>query len=696
MRQIRSILLAAAICATTAHAAVPSPGLEILWDKYGVAHVSAKNNVDLFYGYGWATAHSHGNLLLKLYAQSRGRGAELYGATDLKLNRWVLTNGLPERAEAWYKQQTPEFRKYLDAFARGVNDYAAKYPGRLSPEAKAILPVTGVDPLLHSLRVVHYTFVSSAQRVEAAATGAVARTEAGGSNAWAVGPKKSASGNTMLLGNPHLAWQDLSTYYEIHLKSPGIDLYGASQVGFPVLRFVFSDYLGFNQTVNTIDAVDIYRLTVDGGRYKYDGEWKNFELAEKEFKVRQADGSLKSEKLTIRHSIQGPVVYEKQGLTLALRVAGLDRPFMLEQYWQMATSRNFDQFRKAAARNQVPMYNVVYADRDGHIMYLFNGTVPKRKSGDWKFWQGIVPGDTSETMWSSYHTYEELPKVIDPPAGYVQNTNDPPWNASWPQTLDTEKFPPYMSPKTSSFRNERSIRLMSQHGKITYADFLKYKHDTHSELADRILDDLVKAVDANGSPKAKAAAAVLKAWDRTVDTDSRGSLLFLYWAQRFMGPAMADQSRFAVPYDMHKPLETPRGLKDPANAAVLLEAAATALETEVGALDTKWGDVMKYRRGNLELPANGGFGNLGIFRVITFGPMKEKKREPIHGETYVVMIEFGKQRATARALIGYGNSSQPGSPHIEDQLEFMTRKELRPVWRDRKEIEANLELREAF
>ncbi len=673
---------------------IPSKGTEILWDRFGVAHVSAKNTEDLFYGYGWATTHSHANLLLKLYAQSRGRGAEIYGPGEVALNRWVLTNGMPERAAEWYRQQTPEFRGYLDAFAKGINDYAAKYPERLSAEAKAILPVTGVDPLLHSMRVVHYTFVSSAQRVEAAATGAVARTEAGGSNAWAVGPSRTVGGGTLLLGNPHLAWGDLSTYYEIHLRAPGIELYGASQVGFPCLRFVFSDYLGFNQTVNTIDAMDVYRLTVDGDKYKFDGAWREFAVRPVSFSVKQADGSLRKETLRVRESVHGPVAYEKEGTTLAVRVAGLDRPFMMEQYWQMATARDFAGFRNAAARNQVPMYNVVYADRDGHIMYLFNGTVPKRKTGDWRFWQGIIPGDTSETLWTEYHTYEELPKVIDPPAGYVQNTNDPPWNASWPQTLDPALFPTYMSPRTASFRNERSIRLMSGTDKLTLAEFVKRKHDTHSELADRVLDELLAAAVAAG--KAPAAVAVLKAWDRTVDAPSRGSILCLYWAHRFMGPAMADQSGFAVPYSMASPLTTPRGLKDPARAVALLEAAAAAVEKELGALDTPWGEVMKYRRGNLELPANGGFGNLGIFRVITFGAMKERKREPIHGETYVVTVEFGKGRAKARALIGYGNSSQPGSKHIEDQLGFMTRKELREVWRERKEILANLEERMVF
>lgn len=673
----------------------PKAGTEILWDKYGIAHVYAKSTEDLFYCYGWAQAHSHGNLLLKLYGQSRGRGAEYFGPGDLDLDRWVRTNGMPERAAEWYKEQSAPFRSYLDAFAKGINDYAAKYPDRLAPEVRAVLPVSGVDPLLHSMRVVHYSFVSSQQRVNAAVTGAAARTEAGGSNAWAIAPSRSASGHALLLGNPHLAWTDYFTYYEIHLTAPGIDIYGASQVGFPVLRFVFSDYLGFNQTVNPIDAMDLYRLTTDGDRYRLDDQWKPFETVQQQIRVRQSDGSFTTVPLTVRKSVHGPVVYDRDGLTLALRVAGFDRPAMLEQYWQMGIAHSLPEFQKAVGRGHVPMYNVVYADRDGHIMYLFNGLVPKRKSGDLKFWSGIIPGDTSQTLWTGYHTYEELPKVIDPAKGYLQNTNDPPWNAAWPDTLDPDKYPLYMAPRGTSFRSESSLRLLSSDEKITFDEFVTYKHSTRAELADRVLVDLLKAASDHGSDLAKQAAGVLRQWDRHVNADSRGALLFLYWAQRFMGPAMADQSRFAVPYNLRQPLETPRGLKTPSEAAAQLEQAAKAMQSDFGALDTPWGEVMKYRRGSLELPANGGFGNLGVFRVITFGPMKERKREPIHGETYVVCVEFGKT-ATARALIGYGNSSQQGSPHMEDQLPFMTRKELRPVWRDRKTVEASLESRDRF
>lgn len=695
---LRALLLALALVLAgfPVHAAVPSKGSEILWDKYGVPHVYAKNVEDLFYGYGWAQAHSHGNLLLRLYGESRGRGAEHFGREALELDRWLAVNEVPETAERWYQQQTPQFRRYLDAFAKGINDYAAKHPDALSADVKAVLPVTGKDPLQHALRLFQYSYVASAARVSSALRPARPGVEDGGSNAWAIAPSRTASGKAMLLGNPHLPWQGWYTYYEAHLTAPGINLYGATQVGLPVLRFVFSDYLGFNQTVNGIDGMDLYELTTKENTYEFDGQWRAFETAAKVLKVREADGRLSEETVRIRKSIHGPVVHDAEGRTIAMRVTGLDRPFALEQYWQMQTAKNFEGYRKAVSRLQVPTFNIVYADRDGHIHYLFNGLAPKRKSGDLRTWAGIVPGNTSETLWTEYHSFEELPQVLDPPTGYVQNTNDPPWNAAWPASLDPAKYPAYFAPRNTSFRAESSLRMLGEMKKVTLEDFVAKKHSTRAELADRVMEDLLTAVEAHGATeRVKRAAAVLKAWDRQTNADSRGALLFLYWAQNFMGPAMANQSGFAVPYAMAEPLTTPRGFKEPVKAVAFLEQAAEKMESDFGALDVPWGDVMKYRVGNLELPANGGFGNLGIFRVITFGPMKDKKRAPIHGETFVLCVEFGKT-PRAQAVMSYGNSSQPGSPHAEDQLPFLTRKQLRPVLRDRKSVVAQLERRDAF
>jgi len=681
-------------------AASPQKGTEILWDKYGVAHVYAKSVEDLFYCYGYAQAQSHGDLLLHLYGESRGRAAEYFDASHLEDDKWVWTNSVPQRSAKWLAMQTPLFRSYLEAFAKGINDYAAKHPEALSEESKRVLPVTALDPIEHTHRIVHFTYIAP-RRLASRAAGPVTEAslmetpEAVGSNGWAIAPAHTAAGHTLLLGNPHLAWGGWQTYYEIQLTAPGVNLYGASQVGFPVLRFLCSDYLGFNQTVNSLDGADLYRIkNVDGG-YEFDGKTKPFEKSHYTVKVRQPDGSLKPQTFETLSTVHGPVIRQQGGETVALRVAALDKPFMLEQYWEMATAHNFAQFEKAVARLEVPCFNIIYGDRDGHIEYLYNGTVPRRKSGDLRYWAGVVPGDTSETLWTDYLSYSELPKSVDPPSGYVHNTNDPPWNASWPSSLDPDKYPAYIAPRTISFRAERSLRMLYEDPKITYDNFVLYKHSTHAELADRILPDLFQAVDESGTPLAKQAALVLKAWDRQAEASSRGAVLFYEWAMQFMGPALGSQAGFAVPYDLKLPLTTPRGLKDPAKAAQQLDAAAANVLKLHGAIDVPWGDVMRFQHAGLDLPGNGGFGNLGIFRVITYGDVHGKTRSQTHGETWISMVEFGKPMKM-KVLMTYGNSSQPGSKHQGDQLPLLAKKELRTAWRTRADALANLESRDRF
>jgi acyl-homoserine-lactone acylase len=707
-RSFISLSVAVLIGCGSAFAASPQKGTEILWDKFGVAHVFAKTTEDLFYGYGWAQAQSHGNLLLHLYGESRGRAAEYFGPSGLPGDKWVWTNSVPQRSAEWLAEQTPEFRKYMEAFAKGINDYAAKNPGALSEEAKRVLPVTALDPIEHTHRIVHFTYMAPLRLGAPAAAPAdptatliadpahlLDTPESVGSNAWAIAPSHTADGKAMLLGNPHLSWGGWQTYYEIHLTAPGIDLYGASQVGFPVLRFVFSQYLGFNQTVNSPDLADLYRVKTQGDGYLLDGKVLQFEKDSHEIKILQADGTFKTETLEIRRTVHGPIVKQEHGDPIALRVAGLDRPFMLEEYWQMETAHNFEAYQKAVSRLQVPTFNIIYADRDGHIEYLWNAAMPRRGKGDRAYWAGIVPGDTSETLWHDYLTYDELPKVIDPPNGFVHNTNDPPWNAAWPNTLDRAKYPPYLAPVNISFRAESSLRMLTEHDKLTYDQFLELKHSTKAELADRILPDLLDAAAKYGTPLAKQAADVLSKWDRHVEAYSKGAVLFYNWAKQFMGDNLGSQAGFAVAYDLKDPLTTPRGLKNPEKAAAQLDAAATQTIRESGALDVEWGKVMRWQLGDVDLPANGGFGNLGIFRVITFGPLHNGTRSQIHGETWVSTVEFTNP-PKARVLMSYGNSSQPGTTHQTDQLPFMTRKELRTPWRTRAEIEANLESRVRF
>ena len=714
-RLVRFTLLLLALCVTgcqqedpvpqlSAGSAEPAGGIEtfatteILWDSWGVPHIFAPDAESLFFAHGWAQAKSHGDLLLRLLGESRGRAAEYWGEAHLEDDRWVHTMGIPERAAAWYGEQSPRIRSWLDAFARGINAYATEHPDEISGDVAAVLPVSGTDLLAHQQRSLHFTWLAGRGKLD----GVMQHAEKG-SNGWAVGPKRSASGRALLLANPHNPWSAQYLWHEAQLTSPEVNIYGAALVGLPFLVIAFNDHLGWTHTVNAHDGADLYRLNiVEGGGYRFDGEVLQFGRREKTLKVKNADGSLREEKLLIRTSVHGPVVGQVDGSDVALRVVGLDSPGIFEQYWEMSTATNLPEFETALRKMQMPLLTVIYADRDGHILKLFGGQTPVRSSGDWSYWSGVVPGDTSATLWTEVHAYDDLPRVVDPESGWLQNANEPPWTTTLPAALDPDDYPPYLAPRTVSeqgaeraarvrFRAQRSARMLAEDESITFDELVDYKLSTRMELADRILDDLAIAVDAHGSERAKRALAVLERWDRAADAESRGAVLFVRFVEELKQKGAADM--FAEGPNADRPFTTPDGLADPAAAADALETAATVVMDEYGALDVPWGDVYRLRGEDRDLPANGGPGDFGVFPLVKYQKDDDGRFRAWLGESYIALVEFSEP-VRARALLTTSNSSQPGSPHNGDQLELFSRKELRPVWRTRAEIEPHLELRE--
>ena len=92
----------------------PPNDAEILWDHYGIPHIYAQNPDDLFYAYGWAQTHAHGNLLLRLYGQARGRGAEYWGKDFLNSDKWMWINSVPQRSARWVKEQVDPYNSMLE------------------------------------------------------------------------------------------------------------------------------------------------------------------------------------------------------------------------------------------------------------------------------------------------------------------------------------------------------------------------------------------------------------------------------------------------------------------------------------------------------------------------------------------------------------------------------------------------------
>jgi acyl-homoserine-lactone acylase len=648
--------------------------------------VYGKDAEGLFRAFGWAQMQSHGDLILRLYGQARGRAAEYFGEKYLESDRYVRTMGIPARSREWYEAQNPTMRGYLDAFAAGINTYAKEHPAQINDEVEQVLPVNGVDVLAHVQRVIHFTFVVNPQSV---ANLSPSRSTAG-SNGWAIAPSHSTTGNAMLLANPHLPWSDLYLWYEAQLTAPGIDAYGVALVGMPVLAIAFNNNLGWTFTVNTHDGWDAYQLTLADGGYLLDGSVRPFETETQTLKVKQANGTLREEQLVIKRSLHGPIVAHKDDKAVALRVVGLDQPDMMEQIWDMARATQLSDFEAALKRLQLPMFNILYSDRDGHILYLFNAQVPIHSKGDWNYWQSVVPGDTSATLWTKTHPYRDLPRVLDPPSGWLQNANEPPWTTTFPPALNPNDYPSYMAPRFMNLRSQRSVRMLMEKSKISFEEMIADKFSSRMELADRILDDLIRAARRVGGELVSQAADVLEAWNHKADPDSRGAVLFAVWAR-----SMPNGNWFATPWNENSPLTTPDGLANPEDALKVLETAATTVKLLYGALDVPWGEVARLRYGKVDLPASGGPGLFGIFRVIDLAPSTDGRFQQFAGDTYIAAIEFSNP-VRAKVLTTYGNATQPGSPHIGDQLPLYARNELRPVWRTRKEIEAHLESRNVF
>jgi acyl-homoserine-lactone acylase len=257
-----------------------------------------------------------------------------------------------------------------------------------------------------------------------------------------------------------------------------------------------------------------------------------------------------------------------------------------------------------------------------------------------------------------------------------------------------------MAPRYLLWRERRGIRMLTEHPHLTLDDLVALKYSTRLELADRVVDDLVAAARRSSDATAAAAAKVLATWDRQATPESRGTLLFALWVEALTPADPTTLSDlFAVPWDPADPLHTPAGLKDPASAVRALIVAAGRAKTMTGRLDPAWGDLARLHGGGHDLPANGFPGDpCGCFRALDFDVSALPAGERTHavgGDSFIAVVEFADP-IRARVLLAYGNASQPGSPHAWDQLPLSARGELRPAWRERSEIEANLETREVL
>lgn len=655
-----------------------SGGNEILWDEWGVPHIYADSDSMLFYGMGWAQMTSHANTILKLYGKSRGRAAEYWGAEYLENDMMVHALNFLNIGKRWYNQQSPMQKANIDAFIAGMNAYATKHPEAIDPAYAMVLPLESNDMMYHSLFVMYSRFVGGGDLRQ------LKNWEEAGSNSYAIAPKRSASGNSMLVMNPHLPWYEEWLFYEAHCNTPDMNTYGTTVVGLPVLGIAFNENLGWTHTVNTIDNADRYEITIKDGQYEVDGEWKDLRAREDVIKVKNG-AKLDEKEMTFYSTPEHGYVLKQSGdKALTIKMAGMENSaYGVDQWWRMGKSKSLGEFKSSLRRLQVPYFNIVYADKEGNIFYMFNGQVPVRKTGDFHFWDGIVDGSKSENLWSEVHSYNDMPKYTNPESGWIQNANDPPWTSTFPNELKPEDYPAYMAPVEMHFRPQIAAKMIHQDTMISFDELVDYKHSTRIEMADRILDDLYAAIEEYGGDDAKEAKTVLMNWDRHANADSKGMALFYQWAWA-LGPYK--QGNYATKWSIDKALTTPDGLANPEMAVKALEGVVAKMKAGNVPLDIPWGAVYRIKKGDVDIPGHGADGSVGIFRVAwSAGPQADGKSYISGGDSFQAVIEFG-EKVKAKVQMSYSNSTQPNSPHYTDQLQLFADKKLRDCYFYREDV----------
>ncbi len=357
---VAAVTLSLAMASAGAAESSAQSGGEILWDTYGIPHIYGPDLLTVVRGYGYAQMENQAETLLTNVAAARGRLAEYFGPGDGNANvqsdTRVRTEGIPDRAAAWLQEGGDFQRAVIEAFVEGANEYAAVHGDTIAPSIRHVLPLQPTDILAGEQETIHFTFMPEQDNVPAlvaawqtgglaAANAVAASLTPEGSNGWALAPQKSASGNAVLMGNPHLPWGNnqpipgLGVYQwmeaNLVVGDPASPTLNASGVAFPGTPFIgigYSDRVGWTHTNNTIKNADLYelQLTADGG-YQFGNGVLPLEHRQDTIQIRQPDGSLASQTIDIDASVHGPVIARNGAKALALRVAGLDAPAMVMQ-----------------------------------------------------------------------------------------------------------------------------------------------------------------------------------------------------------------------------------------------------------------------------------------------------------------------------------------------------------------------------
>ncbi len=538
-------------------------------DRWGIAHIYAENEHDLFFAQGFVVAQDR-LFQMELWKRAgQGRLAEILGASYVQRDLNARLLRYRGEMDAEYKSYARDTKEILDAFTSGINAYMAEIqePGGIGlpvefqlagfkPEPwkpedclnrMAAYSMTGNGASeLHNAQLVALLGGEKAAelldldpRVKLDPAPGIdfsglspallenlvgsdvplhfSATPVQGSNNWTVSGALTATGKPFLANDPHRVIAEPSLRYIVHLVAPGWNVIGAGEPGLPGVAAGHNEEIAWGFTIFGLDQQDLYLAQLnpaDPEQYKTKSGWERMEVKTETILVHGGAGVAVKLKFT-RH---GPVLWEDGKRALALRWVGAE-PGTAGYLGSLSLdrARNWQEFEQAMSRWKVPSENIVYADRNGNIGEHSTGLAPLRKN-----WTGLLPvPESGGYEWSGFVPNKDLPHSYNPPSGFVASANHKmiPENYGYAvgfQWASAERF----------LRISEVLRGAAKSGhKLGLEDMEQLQNDVVS-LPARELQSLLKSAAPNTST---AAAKLLLDWDCAFTTDSQAATLFEFW-----------------------------------------------------------------------------------------------------------------------------------------------------------------------
>jgi len=670
-------------------------------DSFGMPHIDGPTDRAVLFGFGYCQAEDYFWQIEDSYAMGLGRYCELYGKQFIAKDMRNRAFEIPQRSKEDFEKLAPQARELGEAFAAGINYFLATHP--------AVKPrlLTRVEPWhilafgrAATLELLGGHLHAPSDKIPANFDDEKIEKEvrqATGSNAWAIAGSKTRSGKPMLLINPHQPYYGFGQFYEAHLRSgEGWSFTGASFFGTPVPVLGHNEHCGWGLTTNEPGVGSSWRETFDDPaeplNYRYGTghrkavEWKDTIKVKQGSKIETVD-------CTFRKTHHGPIVQKvNDEVYVSANIAKLYESVLSRQSMRMVRAKNINDFRDAMGMLELPLFNTVYADNSGDIYYLYNGIIPRR---DPSFdWTKPVDGSDPRTEWQGIHPLADLPQVLNPASGYVQNCNSTPYTTTDHAGPAIGDYPDYMVEDRYDDKRRAKISrlLLSEARDVTFDRWQELSFDTTIYWAKTELPRYQMEMGRLRESKPEVALQVepylahLLDWDCKGSVDSTQATLCLGWYEELYG--------FGYPAETLKV----RYVGNVAEQFKALTTAAQKLTSTFGAWKVPYGQVNRLQRHSQvsdfyripfsdslpSLPSTAMPGPPGVVFTTYYTPSifvppfkVMKNHYAVVGASYMAIVEFG-DRVRSKSLLQYGTSGNPKSPHFFDQAELLSKKDMKP------------------